>query len=110
MSDPPPAAGPDATPEALAEALRDDDAAPEAARRLGEMGSAACPAVPALAAALHPARPKPVRLAAAAALKALEDEAQGAYVALERCSADPDGEVAGAARSALNAIGGGEYT
>ncbi|MFH5804579.1 hypothetical protein [Alienimonas sp. DA493] len=110
MSESTSAPGPDATPEELADALRDDEAATEAARRLGELGAGARPVVPALAAALHSARPKAVRLAAARALENLADEAEAAYVALERASASDDNEVAGAARAALNAIGGGEYT
>jgi len=110
MSASDPSPEPDASPEALADALRDDERAPDAARRLGELGSAAKEQVPALAATLHASRPQAVRLAAAKALKALEGHAEAAYVALERASADDDDKVAGAARSALNAIGGGEYT
>ncbi len=110
MSDSPPAPGPDASPRDLADALQHDEQAPAAAQRLGELGAAAGPVVPALAAALHVSRPKTVRIACAKALGNLKSHAEAAYVALERCSADDDGEIAGAARSALNAIGGGEYT
>ncbi|NNJ25096.1 HEAT repeat domain-containing protein [Alienimonas chondri] len=110
MPDSTPVSDPDATPDALAEALTDDAQAIDAAQRLGELGSAARPQVPALAAALHESRPKDVRIAVAKALGALQSEAKAAYVALERASADDDSEVAGAARSALTAIGGGEYT
>ena len=106
MSDLPP----DATPETLADALREDDTAPAAAEALGEMGSASTPVVPALAAALHETRPAAVRIAAARALGKLGSHAKAAYVALERASADEKDEVAGAARSALHDIGGGEYT
>ena len=102
------AAPPD--PAALADALTDDEAAVDAAATLATMGSGAGEAVPALAAATDAARPKPVRIAAADALGELGQHARGAFVALERASADPDGDVAGAARRALNAIGGGEYT
>ena len=106
MSDP----APDATPESLADALTDDDRAPAAAEQLGELGSAASEAVPALAATLHESRPAGVRIAAARALGKLGSHARAAYVALERASADGNDEVAGAARSALHDIGGGEYT
>ena len=111
MTDPAANAPPDGeTVEGLADALRDDAAAADAAGRLGELGAAAKPAVPALAAAVDEARPAAVRIAAAKALGNLGEDAREAYVALERASADDDGTVAGAARHALNAIGGGEYT
>ena len=89
--------------------LRDDADAPDAAAELAGMGPAAGAHVPALAAALDEGRPAAVRVAAADALGALGQAAQEAFVALERASADDDGEVAGAARRALTAIGGGEY-
>ena len=98
------------TPSDLSDRLQDDAAAPGAAAALGGLGERAKPEVPALAAALDESRPAAVRIAAAKALGELGQTAQGAYVALERASADDDGEVAGAARHALNAIGGGEYT
>ena len=110
MTDPAANSPPDGeTVESLTDALRDDAAAAGAAARLGELGAAAKPAVPALAAAVDEARPAAVRIAAAEALGALGQDGREAYVALERASADDDGEVAGAARHALNAIGGGEY-
>ena len=98
-------------PETLADRLSgdDDDAAAAAAGELAAMGSAAKCAVPALAAALDDARPAEVRIAAAEALGRLGQDARGAFVPLERASAADDGEVAGAARRALTAIGGGEY-
>ena len=89
--------------------LQDDAEAPAAAAELAELGEGAKPHVPALAAALNEDRPAAVRVAAADALGALGQHARGAFVALERASADDDGEVAGAARKALTAIGGGEY-
>ena len=89
--------------------LRDDAEAPAAAAELAGLGEAAKPHVPALAATLGEDRPAEVRIAAADALGGLGQCARGAFVALERASADDDGEVAGAARRALTAIGGGEY-
>ena len=89
--------------------LRDDADAPAAAWELAALGEAAKPHVPALAAALGDDRPAAVRVAAADALGELGQHARGAFTALERASADDDAEVAGAARKALTAIGGGEY-
>ena len=91
------------------ERLRDDAEAPAAAAELAALGDAAKPHVPALAAALAEDRPADVRVAAAEALGAIGQDARGAFVALERASADADDRVAGAARKALTAIGGGEY-
>ena len=96
-------------PDALGDLLQDNDVAAAAAAKLAGMGSGAKSAVPALAAALAEDRPAAVRVAAAEALGTLGQDARGAFVALERASADPDDAVAGAARGALNAIGGGEY-
>ena len=93
----------------FSERLRDDAAAPAAAAELAGLGEAAEPHVAALAAALDEARPAGVRVAAAEALGTLGQSARGAFVALERASADDDDRVAGAARKALTAIGGGEY-
>jgi HEAT repeat protein len=88
------------------EGLKSDAASTRraAAVALKDLGSAAAPAVPDLAAALRDSDAE-VRAAAAEALLSLNRQAGSAYASLVRAASDPDGRVRSVAERFLNAFG-----